>query len=219
MECYINKKLCKKADTEYCNINCKAYILFEAIYEGSNVPKKYQKDIALSPGDSDLDSFRKLLEYRQNIVENVEEGKNLYLFSKTTGNGKTSWATKIINEFIRKKVFSINITNLVYYVNTPDLLEELRLGYETGEYKNIMEKVKTAKLVLFDDIGAEKSNAWVRERLYTIINYRISEGLSTIYTSNLSIEELQINLGIRVGSRLRENTTIIELVGKDKRGI
>ena len=219
MNCYIDKALCKKADTESCNETCRAFILLEAIYSGSNIPKRYQREKGLSPGESDLEAFRNLQRFKLDIVNKVAEGENLFIYSKGTGNGKTSWATKICSEYIRKKVFSKKIDNLVYYVNTPELLEDLRRGYSDGEYDNILHKLKTADIVVFDDIGAEKSTEWVRERLYTIINYRVMEGKTTIYTSNLHLEEIYSNLGSRVGSRIKEGTTFIELRGHDRRGM
>lgn len=219
MDCYINKSLCRKANTNICNDNCKAFILLEAIYTGSNIPKRYRVDKGLSPGEKDLEAFKKLQEFKDNIVDNVVKGNNLFIYSKGTGNGKTSWATKISNEYIRKKVFSKNIDNLIYYVNTPELLEDLRRGYTDGEYDNIIYKLQHSDIVIFDDIGAEKSTEWVRERLYTIINYRVTEGLSTIYTSNLDIGDISINLGNRIGSRIKEDTTFIELKGNDRRGL
>ena len=219
MNCYINKKLCKKADTESCNESCKAFILFEAIYSNSNIPKRYQRDIPLYPGEGDLEAFKTLQGFKLNIVDKVENGENLFIYSTGTGNGKTSWATKIANEYMRKRVFSKDIDNLIYYVSTPELMEDLRRGYSDGEYDSIIFKLKNSDIVIFDDIGAEKSSEWVRERLYTIINHRVVEGLTTIYTSNLNISDIYTNLGNRVGSRIKEGTTFVELRGHDRRGV
>lgn len=219
MECYVDKRLCKKADSEVCGCDCRAYILLESIYGDSNIPRKYQYDRPLVPESEDLESFKVLRSFRENIQSHVSKGRNLFIMSKFTGNGKTTWACKIGQEFIKKNLFTHDIDNLIYYVNVPELMEELRCGYENGDYVYIMNKLKSAKLVIFDDLGAEKSTDWVRERLYTIINYRVLNGLSSIYTSNLNLDELTISLGNRVVSRLKEETLMIEFFGKDRRGV
>lgn len=216
MRCYADK-YCKKVNTEECGELCRAYMFIEAVYEGSNIPKIYRYDKPLIPSKKDLDSFKLLKGFMDGIVQEVAEGNNLFIFSKGTGNGKTSWATKIVNNYIRKNLFK-RVENLVYFINTPQLLEDMRLGYNDGQYELLISKIKEADIVIFDDIGAEKSTEWVRERLYTIINFRVSEGKTTIYTSNLSIDELALNLGQRVASRLMANTLSINLVGADKRG-
>lgn len=210
---------CKKANSDECNRYCRAYILMEAIYSSSNIPKKYQRDTPLSPPKADLESFRELQNFKLNVLDHVENGNNLFIYSKGTGNGKTTWGSKILNEYIKKKVFSKDIENLIYFVNMPELMESLRVGYDDGSYSSIIDKIQKADIVLFDDIGAEKGSEWVRERIYTILNYRIVNCLSCIYTSNLSIEDIRVALGDRVASRILDNTVVVELIGADRRGL
>lgn len=216
MNCFVDKKKCKKANTEWCNMDCKAFIMMEAIYSQSQIPKLYQMDKALEVSQDDLKSYQELHSYKNAVVKNVEEGKNLFIYSGKCGNGKTTWATKIAHEYIKKKVFGRNIENLVYYMNVPEFLEELRLGYEDGTYAILINKIKKFDLVIFDDIGAEKSTEWARERLYTLINYRTVNCKCSIYTSNNSTSELENVLGSRICSRLN-NSTKIKLVGVDRR--
>ena len=218
-KCYVDKTVCKKAGTEACTDGCRAFILMEAIYSFSGIPKRYQREKKLTPGTSDLESLNPLNEFNNKILNHVEEGEGVFLFSKGTGNGKTSWVCKIANEYIRKMLFTKEIDDLVYYVNTPELLENLRRGYDDGEYDLITHKLKNAKIVIFDDIGAEKSTEWVRERLYTLINHRVMEGLTTLYTSNLTIDEIRDNLGSRVASRIKEGNLFVELKGQDRRAL
>lgn len=220
MNCYCETD-CKRFGRSKCNKSCRAYILLEAIYSTSNIPLRYRRDEKLYPDGCDLNSFKSLRNFKDNIIDNVSEGKGLFIYSKNTGNGKTSWAIKMLNEYIKKMVFKRDLDGfdkMVYYVNTPELLEELRQGYSTGEYGSIICKLKEADVVVFDDIGAEKATEWVRERLYTIINYRINNLKSNIFTSNLDIEQIGISLGDRIASRIRDNNYVIELQGTDRRG-
>ncbi|MBQ9699738.1 MAG: DNA replication protein DnaC, partial [Lachnospiraceae bacterium] len=67
------------------------------------------------------------------------------------------------------------------------------------------------------DVGTERVTEWVRERLVSIINTRVGAGLATIYTSNLSPEELLEKLGDRVSSRVLDRATVVEITGGDRR--
>ena len=78
--------------------------------------------------------------------------------------------------------------------------------------------LKKCKLLIIDDIGAERVTEWVRERLVSIINTRVGAGLSTIYTSNLSPEELKEGLGDRISSRVLGSSGVVEITGADRRG-
>ena len=79
--------------------------------------------------------------------------------------------------------------------------------------------VKNCKLLIIDDIGSEKLTEWVRERIVSIIHTRVSNGLSTIYTSNLSPEEIKAEMGDRISSRILGGAKIVEITGADRRGV
>jgi len=212
------KSYCKKYGSSVCHQFCDVYVLLKAIYSQTNIPKKYQYDRQITPSKKDVEAYKQLNAWKEDVVNKVESGENLFIWSTGTGNGKTTWATKIANYFIRKSVFKKEIENLVVYVNVPTFLEQLRASYDQKlpEVDLLKERLLNAKLAILDDIGAEKSSAWVVERLYEIINYRDNEMLSTIYTSNVSIQDLEDRLDKRITSRIK-NSTQIELVGQDRR--
>ena len=50
----------------------------------------------------------------------------------------------------------------------------------------------TSDILLIDDIGAENNSAWARDEvLGTILQYRMDNNLTTFFTSNFSIDELE----------------------------
>ena len=155
----------------------------------------------------------------KNIVEKVEAGEGLYIWSTGTGTGKTSWACKIMSYYFRKIAFKSGLENEGLYIFLPTFLEDLRSFYDNPDpdFAEELEMVKNCKLLIIDDIGAEKPSEWVRERLLSFINTRVSNGLSTIYTSNLSLEELENKMGQRVASRIKGSTKEIQLSGADRR--
>ncbi len=110
------------------------------------------------------------------------------LFIGTNGNGKTHLSVSVINEWIKAGIAA-------KYVYVPLLLEELREAYHKRDnpdsaYEERYKFYREVPLLLMDDLGVEASNPWVKEKLDTILDYRLMNHLSLIATSNLSLEKL-----------------------------
>lgn len=219
MKCYA-EKYCKKPKTE-CSGYCDAYRLLRALYKLSRIPERYCYNIPLVPDRADLPAFESLKNYMDHVEENVELGEGLYIWSDGVGNGKTSWACKIMSHYFRKIAFKSGLENEGLYIYLPTFLDDLRFSYNEvpdPEFMEVLSMMKNCKLLIMDDIGAEKSSEWVNERLLSIINTRIMKGLSTIYTSNMSLIEQEEHVGKRIASRIIGSTKEIHLTGADKRG-
>lgn len=218
MKCYASE-YCQK-DKSSCSEVCGAYRVLRALYNLSRLPENYRYNIALKPAnEEDLEAFKILDDYKQNILTMVEEGKGLYIWGKSTGSGKTSWACKIMSHFFRKICFNTGLENEGLYIFLPTFLEDLRDNYDNKdpEFDEVLRMVKSCRLLIVDDIGSERVTEWVRERVVSIINTRVSNGLTTIYTSNLSPEELRENLGDRISSRVLGSSKVIEITSGDRR--
>lgn len=219
MRCYA-EDYCQK-DKSSCSEVCGGYRVLRALYNLSRIPLKYQYRMDLIPDDKDLRAFEALNAFKENIVAHVNNGEGLYIWSSNTGNGKTSWACKIMGYYFRKIAFSSGLENEGLYIYLPTFLDDLRNSYSnpSPEFDKELEMVKGCKLLIIDDIGAERVTEWVRERIVSIINTRSSNGLCTIYTSNLSLKGLTDKLGDdRISSRIKGSVTEINLLGKDNRG-
>ena len=219
MRCYA-EDYCKK-DKSSCSEVCGGYRVLRALYTLSRIPLKYQYRMDLIPDDKDLRAFEALNAFKENIVAHVNNGEGLYIWSSNTGNGKTSWACKIMGYYFRKIAFNSGLENEGLYIYLPTFLDDLRNSYSnpSPEFDKELEMVKGCKLLIIDDIGAERVTEWVRERIVSIINTRSSNGLCTIYTSNLSLKGLTDKLGDdRISSRIKGSVTEINLLGKDNRG-
>ena len=219
MKCYAFD-YCQK-DKSSCSEVCGGYRVLRALYTLSRIPLKYQYRMDLIPDDKDLKAFETLNEFKENIVDHVNKGEGLYIWGENTGNGKTSWACKIMGYYFRKVAFSSGLENEGLYIYLPTFLDDLRNSYTnpSPEFDEELEMVKACKLLIMDDIGAERVTEWVRERIVSIINTRSSNGLCTIYTSNLSLKGLTEKLGDdRISSRIKGSVTEINLLGKDNRG-
>lgn len=219
MRCYA-EDYCQK-DRSSCSELCGGYRVLRALYSLSRIPVKYQYKIDLIPEREDMQSFIALNEYKENVVDHVEKGEGLYIWGENTGNGKTSWACKIMGYYFRKIAFSSGLENEGLYIYLPTFLDDLRNSYNSSspEFEEELEMVKCCKILIVDDIGAERVTEWVRERIVSIINTRSANGLCTIYTSNLSLKGLADKLGDdRISSRIKGSVTEINLSGRDKRG-
>lgn len=219
MRCYA-EDYCKK-DKASCSELCGGYRVLRALYSLSRIPVKYQYKMDLIPEKEDMQSFIELNEFKENVVDHVARGEGLYIWGENTGNGKTSWACKIMGYYFRKVAFSSGLEKEGLYIYLPTFLDDLRNSYSVSspEFEEELEMVKSCRLLIVDDIGAERVTEWVRERIVSIINTRSANGLCTIYTSNLSLKGLADKLGDdRISSRIRGSVTEINLLGMDKRG-
>ena len=159
MRCYA-ESYCKKDKSE-CSELCGGYRVLRALYRLSRIPVLYQYNIPLTPEDEDIIAFEDLDAFKENVVQNVAEGKNLYIWGKHTGCGKTSWACKIMSYFFRKIAFNTGLENEGLYIFLPTFLEDLRDNYDNKdpEFDEILRMIKTCRLLIIDDIGAERVTA------------------------------------------------------------
>ncbi len=217
MRCFA-ESYCAK-DRSACSELCGGYRVLRALYNLSRIPEKYRYTITLEATESDLPAFEALNDYKEAVLENVEAGDGLYIWGKSTGCGKTSWACKIMSHYFRKIAFTTGLENEGLYIFLPTFLEDLRDNYDSRDpdFEQVLSMVKGCKLLIVDDIGAERVTEWVRERMVSIINTRSSNGLCTIYTSNLSPEELTEELGDRIASRVLGSSKVVEISGGDWR--
>lgn len=102
----------------------------------------------------------------------------------------------------------------VVFTRLTDLLDDMRPG-DDGRLR--IRDCQGARLLVLDDIGAEKPSEWTQERLYSIIDERYSGCLPLIVTSNLPPSKLADQAGERVASRLAEMCVVVPVTGSDRR--
>ena len=199
---------------------CRALIK-EHIYLDSNLDASWiKKDIQLSPEDVDFDAFTRLKHIHDDCGRFVKEGWNLNLYSKNVGNGKTSWAIKIMKNFI--ETYACNWGNYdCLYISIPEFMALSKdFSFEAqAEFRELCKRIKSYSLVIFDEIASKHSTEFDELLLYTLINYRINNQKSTIYTSNVLPEELKKLIGERLADRIAgaDRTVNIELKGGSRR--
>ena len=80
-------------------------------------------------------------------------------------------------------------TTLVHY---PSFVLDVKNAISSGLVKEKIDQVKTAQVLILDDIGAEQSSPWMRDEiLQVILQHRMQENLPTFFTSNFSFADLE----------------------------
>lgn len=164
-----------------------------------------------------------VIKWLKNFYDNFEKVntlKGLYLHG-SFGSGKTYLIAALLNELEKSKNASIEI---VYF---PELLRNMKEDFNLAQDKiNYLENID---ILLIDDIGAEKVTEWGRDEvLGTILQHRMNNKLTTFFTSNLTIEELENHLATtknsedkvkarRIIERIKQLTEDIELVSINRR--
>ncbi|MDX6449239.1 MAG: replication protein DnaC [Gaiellaceae bacterium] len=137
---------------------------------------------------------RELRAYVRDIDANIDSGRSLWL-AGDPGTGKTALAM-----IVSKTAIDAGRTVAIY--SCPQLLGVIRESIDTGGVLDFLERLTEVDLLQIDDLGAEHRTDWVLEQLYSIINARYAERRATIFTTNLSRDELSTQIGERIVSRL-----------------
>jgi len=130
--------------------------------------------------------------YRQALAF-AEQPDGWLLFMGPHGSGKTHLASAIANyRRLRGETPS--------FIVVPDLLDYLRRGFaaDDGRPHDAFDEMKTAPLLILDDLDTQTGIPWVRDRLFQLLNYRHTARLPTVITTALSLDDL----GERLASRL-----------------
>ncbi len=110
------------------------------------------------------------------------------------GCGKTHLAAAISNRAIERG-------QAVLFVVVPDLLDYLRATFGPNSpvsYDERFEEVRTAPLLILDDLGTQSGTQWAQEKLFQILNYRYNARLPTVITSNQTLEEIDLRIRSRM---------------------
>ncbi|MBN1287917.1 MAG: ATP-binding protein [Anaerolineae bacterium] len=140
---------------------------------------------------SQATSLRMALRRARDFAENPQ---GWLLLQGTYGCGKTHLAAAVANRQLEQG-------HSVLFVSVPDLLDHLRATYTPTSdttYDERFEQIRTHRLVILDDLGAESPTPWAQEKLYQIFNYRYTRHLPTVITTNADLDQLDP----RIRSRL-----------------
>lgn len=186
------------------------------LMDNSGIPKNRQIPKTLT-ADIDLEPYSKLADIKADIVNFVKDGENLFICSKYTGNGKTSWALKLLLKYFDEIWAGNGFRVRGMFVNVPTLLLQLKNFSHplSEEYKhNLME----ADLIVWDEIASTSISTYDYGNLLMFLDYRFSAGKSNIFTSNATTQEdIEKSVGAKLTSRIWNCSEVVEFRGKDRR--
>lgn len=127
----------------------------------------------------------------------AEDPRGWLVLQGTYGSGKTHLAAGIANFRAGKGIPPL-------FVMVPDLLDHLRATFNpesTTSYDRRFNEVKTAPLLVLDDLGTQSMTNWVKEKLYQLFNYRYNAGLPTVITTADTLSEIDPRIRSRMLDR------------------
>jgi DNA replication protein DnaC len=194
---------------------CRKPDRFRQLLAGARIPRRYEKcsfaNFHSTPGTSPDNALLHAHKFA-NEYPAVERG---LLFMGPAGVGKTHLAVSIIKDLIDK-----GFAGLFYEFGS--LLKEIQDSYnpvsKSSELK-VLAPVFQADVLVLDELGATVPTDWVRDTMYQIINKRYNDNKLTIFTTNYSDKnkELEERVTYRLRSRLFEMCTNIVIDGEDYR--
>jgi len=149
--------------------------------------------------------------FADTIEEQLDKGRGLW-FMGPVGTGKTTLAM-----LVSKAALQAGRSVAIY--SLPRLLNEIRDTHRTERsHIDLLDRLTAVDLLHIDDVGAERTNDWVLEELYSIVNARYEDERSMVITTNLlDREALCEQITERTASRLTEMCAELPLIGPDRR--
>ena len=210
--------ICSNCDKEG-NWGCypiAGYVCSPECYKAKIVPYLIKKS-GLDEDDYQkkrLDNFRFLKdELKKRIYDYLEKpDKKGWAFIGDNGTGKSHLATGIAIEMIERHLTKTKI------ISTPELMGSLFANMNhDGGVERMMKEYKDIKLLVLDDLGAEKSSEYAVQQLFLVIDHRLRNNKLTFITSNYSINDLSKYVSQRIASRILEMCRVEILSGGDYR--
>lgn len=125
--------------------------------------------------------------YVENFDKMYSQSQGL-LFWGDVGTGKSYTAAAIANELMER-------LNLVIMTSFVKLLQDMQgFDVDDGSYMN---RLNRAKLLIIDDLGAERGTDYALEKVYDIIDSRYRSGKPAIFTTNLTMQQMKECTDIR----------------------
>lgn len=170
-----------------------------------------------------IHAVSQIVDYIERVESQGLPQTGLYLHGGF-GTGKTFLMCYMLHELAK-----MGVSGVIVYV--PDFVEDLKLMFDQPQrMKETIDLLKETDVLVFDDIGAENLNPWVRDHVMgAILNYRMNRR-PTCYTSNYELGELEKHMsftskdgedeskGRRIMERIRPYVEAVAVQGKNQRG-
>lgn len=122
------------------------------------------------------------------VGQSVNLEKGIYLYGQP-GVGKTYLMIALANHYAKQN-------KKVSFAKIPQLIQECKDSIANFDQENIAQiiaQLKYCDVLFLDDIGSEGITQWTRDSiLFPVLNYRMDNKLKTYFTSNYTMNELEM---------------------------
>ncbi len=136
----------------------------------------------------------------------ASEPKGWLVLVGPSGCGKTHLAAAIANE-------RLSHGDPAFYITTPDLLDHLRSAFNPDSdtpYDEFSDQVRNAPLLILDDLGAQTSTPWAKEKLDQLLTHRFNCQLPTVIVTITPVEQLEDRIRTRLNDPKLSDIYVIE---------
>lgn len=155
-------------------------------------------------------AYRIAKNYVKHFDEMYKKGQGL-LFYGPVGTGKTYTAACIANA-----LFSCGVPVIMTSFN--EILK--KIADKDQSENQLFTRLNAARLLILDDLGAERSTSYALEKVYDVIDGRVRIGKPMILTTNLTAEEIIAPKEIaydRIYNRILEVCVRVNIPGSSRR--
>lgn len=132
-----------------------------------------------------------------------ESGKGLYFYSQIKGSGKTRLASSIANALVKE--YGVDFA----FIKSGDLMEQVKKAMFDKNSQttkaDVIKAFREVELLVIDDLALKETSEFEEDVLYDLMDYRLEHKKPTLFTSNVTIAELEgIFPGGRVNKRINK---------------
>jgi len=134
------------------------------------------------------DERRRLIRALGRARAYADDPRGWLLLFGNHGSGKTHLAAAIANHRVAV------IQQPALLLTVADLLDHLRAAYSPQSavtYDARFDAIRTAPLLVLDDLGAHSATTWAQEKLHQLLDHRYVGHLPTVITTALTLDELE----------------------------
>lgn len=210
---------------------CAKFLAHERQNQIRDRVRSYYLDLLLDYDEMDIlskdrqraSAVNQIFQYTESVKRSGLPSQGLYL-EGGFGTGKT-----YLMGYLLHTLATFGYTGVIVYM--PDFVEELKtLISDNLRLKETIDALKECDILIFDDIGAENLNPWIRDHILgSILNYRMDKK-PTFYTSNFSPNSLQKHFAYtnkdgleeakaqRLMERILPYVEVVSVRGENQRG-
>lgn len=207
----------KEVCSHHCEEFCIRYEEMKYLVESSGIPKAKQFPDVLEAPEDDYNQYMRLADVKKDIVEFVRGAGNLYIASRNTGNGKTSWAIKLLLKYFDAVWPANGYKVRGMFVHVPTLLLQMK-NFKNPVSEEYKRSLMECDLVVWDEIASSAITAYDYSNLLMFVENRLMNGRANIFTSNSDTkEQLEDIIGAKLASRIWNSSELIFFRGRDRR--